>query len=124
MHDFFFENYEIPRPNAARALCASFLPVKFTVHSGESVNGEALTDYYSSGYELKTPKQRARAARARARNTRFTDFIQHPAVHLAPGPRNFDKLVITAVDAPAARSHRCVCMLLQISQNTKGAGSV
>jgi hypothetical protein len=89
--------------------------------------GALCTICYRSWYVLKTPTHRARAGRARARNTLLQllySTLQRTSHH-SGGPRNFDTLVFLAL---AARYHAsnawCVCMLLHTSnsQNTKCAG--
>ena len=60
---------------------------------------------------------------ARARKIHFLQILYSTSrrtSHHTGGPRNFDKLVISG----PCGAFQCVCMLLQNSQNTKGAGSV
>jgi hypothetical protein len=64
----------------------------------------------------------SRPRAARARNTLCTDFIQHPAVHLT-SVRWTSEFRYTCYYGTCG-AFPCVCMLLQNSQNTKGARSV
>jgi hypothetical protein len=74
--------------------------------------GRTTTEYYRVWYELKTPTHASHPRGARACEIHFLQILYRTmqrTSHHSGGPRNLDKLVITVVDAPAARSHASAC---------------